>query len=461
MKNPVIPVKSLFFQVDEEHSLDFKAIAVFLATGFFLDRDTYYKDLKVVPPATTYSFDVNGEISVGEHWFKWHYSPRDISFDQAVDEFTFLFEKITEEQTRGKEVILPLSGGLDSRSQAVALKAINHPSVATYSYKFDRSFDETSYGREIARRSGFSFEELVIPKGYLWGRIYELAEINQCYSDFTHPRQMAVIDEISKLGDLFFLGHWGDVLFDDMGISEDATEYEQLVYLKKKVLKKGGLELASEVWKSWNLEGNFSDYLDDRLLVLLRKIDIKNANARIRAFKSLYWAPRWTSVNLAVFSSRHETALPYYDNRMCEFICTIPEEYLAGRKMQIEYIKRRNPGVAAVRWQDFSPCNLYTYPSFSHPKYWPYRTFRKVGRVAQKQIKGQSLVLRNWENQFLGKENAIRLQQHLFENPLFRKLIPTEVTQKFYQNFRKKDPVFYSHPISSLLTLSVFSKRIK
>jgi hypothetical protein len=272
---------------------------------------------------------------------------------------------------------------------------------------------------------------------------------------------MAVIDEISKLGNLFFLGHWGDVLFDDMGISEDATEYEQLVYLKKKVLKKGGLELASEVWKSWGLEGDFSDYLDERLLALLRRIEIRNANARIRAFKSLYWAPRWTSVNLAVFSSRHQTALPYYDDRMCEFICTIPEKYLAGRKMQIEYIKRRNPEVAAVRWQDFSPCNLNNYPSFSHPKYWPYRTFRKVGRIAQKQIKGQSLVLRNWENQFLGKENATRLVKHLFENPSFRKLIPTEVTQRFYQNFRKKDPVFYSHPISSLLTLSVFSKRIK
>lgn len=438
MQNPIIPVNPVFYKENERHELDYKAIALFVATGFFLDRDTFWKDLKVVPPATTYSLNENDEISVEEPYFNWYYKPRDISFDDAVEEFSNLLESITAEQTNGKNVILPLSGGLDSRSQALALKAIGHPNVASYSYKFAHSFDETGFGKKIAKECGFPFKELEIPRGYLWNRIDELAQINNCYSDFTHPRQMAVIDEISELGNLFYLGHWGDVLFDDMNIKDDASEPEQLEYLKKKILKKGGLELASELWHAWKLEGGFIEYLDSRLLKLLRNINIENANARIRAFKSLYWAPRWTSVNLAVFSSRHPIVLPYYDNRMCEFICTVPEKYLAGRKIQIEYIKRRSPDVAAIKWQDFDPCNLYSYQSFSHPKYWPYRAARKTSRILKKKIKGQSLVQRNWENQFLGRNNAAELEKHLFKKASFSDLVPPHVTKQFYQNFQKK-----------------------
>ncbi len=457
-RNTVIPADLVFYHNSLPHELDLEAICVFGATGFFLDQDTFWKDLSVVPPATEYEMKKGGDVEVGSPWFNWHYSPRDIGFEEVLDEFADLFEKITLEYCNNKRVILPLSGGLDSRSQAVALKAIGHPNVASYSYKFAHSFDETSYGKKIAKQCGFSFKELEIPRGYLWNRIDELAQINKCYSDFTHPRQMAVIDEISELGNLFYLGHWGDVLFDDMNIPDVASETEQLEYLKKKILKKGGLELASDLWRAWKLEGDFIEYLDARLLKLLRNINIENANARIRAFKSLYWAPRWTSVNLSIFSSMHPIVLPYYDNRMCEFICTVPEKYLAGRKIQIEYIKRKSPEVAAIKWQDFSPCNLYSYKSFFHPKYWPYRAARKTRMLLKQKIKGPSLVLRNWENQFLGKDNAAELEKHLFNKPSFNDLVPPHITKRFYKNFQEKNQVYYAHPLSMLLTLSLFSE---
>jgi len=48
----------------------------------------------------------------------------------------------------------------------------------------------------------------------------ELANINQCQSDFTSPRQMAIADQFSAMGDVFSLGHWGDVLFDSYNCPE-------------------------------------------------------------------------------------------------------------------------------------------------------------------------------------------------------------------------------------------------
>ena len=209
------------------------------------------------------------------------------------------------------------------------------------------------------------------------------------------------------------------------------------------------------MWKSWNLEGDFETYFKNRISTLLNEINIpSNANAQIRAFKSLYWAPRWTSTNLSVFESVKPISLPYYDDRMCAFICTIPEKYLAGRQIQIEYLKLRMPALAKITWQDHRPFNLYNYKNNKFPYNFPFRVFDKLKRV----VSNKYFVQRNWELQFLGKENEIQLEQWLFENKTFKTLVNPEIVQEFYANFKNKDAVYYSHDLSMLLTLSLFSK---
>jgi hypothetical protein len=459
MVNPIIPVEQIIYKTSGERIPDLEAICVFTALGFFLGDDTYWKNEKVLLPAYSYQKDEPGNIIPGDKTFDWFHEPRQISFDEAVEEFTGLFADITRDQTNGKHVILPLSGGLDSRSQAIVLKDIQHPSVRSYSYRFKDSFKETWYGKKIAEKCGYDFLDLTIPYGYLWNVIDQLAEINQCYSDFTHPRQMAVADELAPLGDLFYLGHWGDVLFDDMGIDENASDEQQYQHLRHKVLKKGGPELARKLWQAWGLAGTFDQYLDDRLHQLFDAIKIKSPNARIRAFKSLYWAPRWTSVNINVFSGIHPVALPYYDDRMCRFICTVPEKYLAARQIQIEYIKRQAPEIAKIPWQTFHPCNLYNYQSFGTAKYLPYRLWRKSGQLWNEKVRGKRVVIRNWENQFLGASNQQQLTGHLFDNKMFADFVPEAVTRSVFNAFNGKDEVYYSHPLSMLLTLSVFAKK--
>lgn len=451
IKNTIIPSSSTF--VGEKKSLDFEAICVFAATGFFLEDDTYFKEQKALKPATSYSIEDN-KIVAEATYFKWHYAPIERPLKQIVEEFAQLFETIIKEQVQDKIVILPLSGGLDSRTQAAALHHLGNK-VNSYSYEFFNGHNETLYSEKIAKACNFSFQKWQVPAGYLWNKIEDLAQINQCYSEFTHPRQMAFIDKYAAMGDVFSLGHWGDVLFDDMGVPDDLTNAEQVEVLLKKVVKKGGLALAHSLWNSWQLEGDFESYLKNRIKVLLEKINIpQSANAQIRAFKSLYWAPRWTSTNLSVFEKVKPITLPYYDDRMCEFICTIPEKYLAGRQIQIEYLKLRMPALAKITWQDHRPFNLYTYKMNKFPYNFPYRILDKLKRS----LTSKKLIQRNWELQFVGKENELALEEYLFENDNFKALVNPEIVQEFYKNFKNEDAVYYSHDVSMLLTLSLFSK---
>ena len=450
-KNLIIPSITTF--VGEKKTLDYEAICIFAATGFFLDTDTYFKDLKVLKPAVISSI-VNKDIISEKEYFHWHYTPIERPLSQIVQEFAILFETIIKEQVQDKTVILPLSGGLDSRTLAAALHHLGNK-VNAYSYEFCNGHSETYYSEKIAKACSFTHQKWKVNQGYLWNSIEDLAKINQCYSEFTHPRQMAFVKKYASMGDVFSLGHWGDVLFDDMKVADDLSNEQQVEVLLKKIVKKGGLELANSLWKSWQLKGNFDDYLKNRIRNLLENINIsKSANAQIRAFKSLYWATRWTSTNLSVFESERPITLPYYDNRMCEFICSIPEKYLAGRQIQIEYLKMRMPALAKITWQEKRPFNLYNYKKNKFPYNFPFRVLDKLKRIVSKKY----FIQRNWELQFLGKENEVELEKWLFENNHFKEFVNIELVRQFYSNFKNKNAVYYSHDISMLLTLSLFSK---
>lgn len=453
-KSPIIPNKSTF--VGEKKTLDYKAICIFTATGFFLDDDTYYKEQKVLKPAHEYQIE-NGNIVTETSYFKWHYSPVERPLSQIVSEFAQLYETIIKEQVGDKKVILPLSGGLDSRTQAAALHYLGN-NVHAYGYAFKDGHDETFYGKKIAKACGFPFEDWKVSNGYLWPKIEKLATINGCYSEFTHPRQMAFVDDYASLGEIFSLGHWGDVLFDDMGVPDNMPFDNQVDVLVKKVVKKGGMELAQSLWKSWELEGDFNTYLKERVSHLLSKIDIpQNANAQIRAFKSLYWSPRWTSTNLSVFESVRPISVPYYDNRMCEFICSVPEKYLCGRQIQIEYLKMRMPILAKITWQDHRPFNLYQYQWDKRPWNLPYKIYDKLKLISNP----KQFIQRNWELQFLGEKNEGELKKWLFENESFHHLVPEMIVKEFYHRFKNIDTIYYSHSVSLLLTLSLFSSLAK
>jgi hypothetical protein len=72
---------------------------------------------------------------------------------------------------------------------------------------------------------------------------------------------------------------------------------------------------------------------------------------------------------------------------------------------------------------------------------------------------GKPYIQRNWELQFLGKENKKHLKKYLYSNTL-EKLIPPEITQEFYRKFETEDSVKYAHPVSMLLTLALKMKQI-
>ena len=449
-KNDIIPKNQIRTGVMDE--LDHEAICVFIALGYFLGDKTFYKGLKAHLPGTITDTDASGNVVSSNPWFKWHYSPRDITFEQALEEFTVLFEKIIAEHGDNGYTI-PISGGLDSRTLVAAAGNVGK-SIKGYSYSFRNGHDETLYGKKMAEELGFEFESWHVPKGCLWNYIEPLAKRNGCYAEFTNPRQYAFYDQLKKMGGTFLLGHGGDLYFDDMGVAEYVADEVLLDTLWGRLVKKSGLELATRMWKEWGLAGDFSDFLRAELGRCLHGIDIKEANPKLRAFKSLYYVPRWTCANLEIFQDFGPNLIPYFDNRMCEFICTIPEKWLSGRKIQIEYLKRKSSALARITWQSHKPFNLYNYKWDKVPLNLPYRFIHKIKRTLSKDL----TIQRNWELQFLGDDNEAHLEKHLLNHRSFHQLIPRHIAKEFFQKFKSENRLTYYNSTTMMLTLSMFQQ---
>lgn len=455
IKTKILPTHQHFVKVHAPHEIDKKALCIFAAIGYFLGSDTYWKDLKVLPPGTDNTIDENGFWTDSKPWFTWQHTPRNITFDQAVTEFTELFHRICKEQAGDRTVLLPLSGGLDSRTQAVAYSKVDNP-IISYSYSFHNGYKEGAIAKKIAEVFNYEYRDMVIPPGYLWDKIDELAAITDCYSEFTHPRQMAVIAEFRKMDGVFTLGHWGDVLFD-IPAPADLPMEDALDWLCNRLFIKGGLELAETLWESWELEGDFRTYFRERVESIWNTIPIDNVTAKVRAYLSSTRAVRWTNIGFSIFGDTNPIEAPYYDDRMAEFICGIPEEYLADRQIQIAYLKTQSPEVSKITWQAEKPYNLYNFHNNKSPNNLPYRIANKLERLLKAKM-GKPFIQRNWELQFLGMENDEKLQERLFGENL-HPFLSKEILVRFYNTFKTGDMVKYSHPLSMLLTLSVWYKK--
>ncbi len=423
--------------------IDIQSISQWIATGFFFDEK--YFSLKNCLPRNVKHPDI-----------KWHYAPSKRTYEETLKQFSVNFEKIISKTYNNCRIVLPISGGLDSRTLACAL--MGKKNVISFSYEFEGGLEETQYAKRIAEICGFEFHSFKIPNGYIWDEISQLSSITKCKTEFTHPRQMAVMEEVSSFGDILISGSMGDLLFDSFDIPDTSTPNAILNYIMSIICKPAGIELSEDLWEHWKLGGSSVNSIRLILKNKLEALSISNPASLIRAFKIENYVQNWTNVNLDVFSNYIKTCAPYHDELMCEFVCTIPEQFLKNRQIQIDYIKSMSPELASIPWQKYD-LNLYRYKYFNSI-YFPKRIFRYANRfIKEKFLLREPLVERNWEIQFLGVDNNKELEYWLFDNPILHKIISKGLVKKYYNKFKKVDMVKYSHAISMILTLSVWCKK--
>ena len=130
----------------------------------------------------------------------------------------------------------------------------------------------------------------------------------------------------------------------------------------------------------------------------------------------------------------------------------MPSAFVAGRRLQIDYLKRFAPDLARVTWQPYD-ANLYNYQHFDS---WllPKRAVGKAWRL----LAGEKTIERNWEVQFGGESGKAGLEQWLLRPGLrIHDFVSRKKLATLLEAFRK-EPLKEGrgYTVSMLLTFSAW-----
>ncbi len=224
-----------------DRSLDWSAIGGFLKFGFFLGEKTYWQNTRVISAATHLILGEEGTIVSNTRYWKWHYEPdHRLSPDAAVEEFGEIFKDVLLNLVSKKNLALPLSGGLDSRS---TLAVLGKPDLAgaqtlfPFSYGYAENSVETKIARQLAEKRSLPIKTWSM-KPYLFEKIDRIASSVEGFQDITQCRQAFVIDDLSQGSDYVMAAHWGDVWLDSMGFIGQTlpsrTESSEIIHKYQK-----------------------------------------------------------------------------------------------------------------------------------------------------------------------------------------------------------------------------------
>jgi len=477
--------------------LDWQALTGFLGFGFFPADRTYYEDVRILRPATHYIFNASGREVSAERYYNWHHDPDyRRSYEDTVEQFGGIFQSAMADRlalpsapqtsapgllaSRAVRIAIPISGGLDSRSTVAAINPPLHSGMGSplasqsasidhlwsYSYGYAQDSVEIRIAREVAQVRGVPFQAFTL-NNYLFDRLGEVLAAIEGFQDSTQCRQAFIAGELREHADFVIAAHWGDVWLDQMGLVNvegagrgarggGLTPGFVSEHAQKKMLKRG---------RGWLLENVCTPHLGgEKPEALLRRFvdqgmeplqTIEDPDFRVKAFKTDNWSFRWTSASLRMFQAAAFPRLPFYDTRLAEFFSTVPSEYVSGRRLQIDYLKRFAPDLARVDWQPYNS-NLYDYRA---PDAWglPKRAWNKAWRA----LKRKKVIERNWEVQFNGEKGKAGLDHWLLRPGLrLHDLVAKSKTEQLLNDFRM-NPLGEGrgYTVSMLLTLSAWLER--
>ncbi len=441
-----------------DRSLDWPAIGGFLKFGFFLGDNTYWQNTRVISPATHLVLDEKGTVVSNTHYWQWHYEPDlRLSPDAAVKEFGEIFNEVLLEMSSNKNLALPLSGGLDSRSTLAVLGKSDLAGAQTlfpFSYGYAENSVETKIARQLAEKRHLPIKTWTV-QPYLFDKLDQIIASVEGFQDITQCRQAFVVDELARNADHVLAAHWGDVWLDSMGfvgqtLPSNSELSQEIIHKYQKKGSKDLLALFQEVLPAQSKASAQTEI--EKSLEGFSAVHEKDF--MIKAWKTAQWSHRWTLASIRMYQAGLFPLLPFYDNRLVDFFLRGPSEFMLGRKLQIEYIKQVAPDLAKVRWQPYD-ANLYTYKYFNS---WllPQRAANKLVRL----LRNEQVIQRNWEVQFLNSQGRLGLSRWLLEDGLkLHEFVSVNRLEKLLQEFFQNPDGMSGYTVSMLLTLSAWLEK--
>jgi asparagine synthase (glutamine-hydrolysing) len=318
---------------------------------------------------------------------------------QLLEHIFELVERI-KSNYHGREIVVPLSAGTDSRLIVSALKYVGVKNVTCFSYGHKESF-EIKAAREVTERLGFKFIAIEINRKKIKD-YYKTDEFNDYFFEMDSLSSVPYISESYQMSYLvnnnlissdaiIINGNTGDFISGGH-IPSNATRNDHLLikdeYIKKHYSLWGSLIENKSNLRIWhNTTKNIRD----------RGINIEELSA-----PALYELAEYCGRQSNLIISNQQVYdyfnldwdVPFWSKDYIEFWSTVPYKYKINKKMYLDLLRNKN--ICGV-WRDI-PINKKTI----RPKWLiPYRLALKASLLLTNNIEEWSGVERRMVYYFL------------------------------------------------------------
>lgn len=325
--------------LNEQPQIEPEALSGFLDYQFHGGKDTIFKQVKRVLPGQCLEIHADGKIIEHQYWTAQTVVSRQVTVDEAIEEFEPLFHQVMKEHLRSDVPLgLFLSGGIDSSVLLAELTEKYDQPLRTYSIGFPDGKDELSQANVLAKQFGTEHTPLVLTNQDMFERIVHMVwATDELMRDYACLPLAMLSDVASKDLKVVFSGEGGDEAFAGYRRYSDSIESK----LKSLVFGSGGVKSRGQ-WST----GRQTSKARNPLLRQTSPRDVfkqawADAPSHWSKMQKLQYVDLTTSLpdNLLVKSDRilmaHglEGRVPFSDHRLVEFGLSLPDEvkYQQGR----------------------------------------------------------------------------------------------------------------------------------
>jgi len=335
--------------------LDDAAVKEFLLAGYVTGRDTLFADVKQLQAGEYVLFD-NRETTAPLPSRYYRFVPGELNQadeSELMEQMDAMHVRVFERFVRsanGRRIVIPLSGGLDSRLIAVMLKRLGVENVMCFSYGARGNW-EAAVSRTVAERLGYPWHFVRYTRKD-WRRWYA-SDSRWDYGRYAagltsrpHFQDWPAVWEMKRTGalqegDILVPGHSADFLAGShipagLAAKPDAA----LQDAARSVLRKHYIQ--------WNWQRSCPDLagaLEQRVGTHFEGLPAAGPRDAVGAFELWDWEERQTkfivnSVRVYEYFG-FDWRLPLWDNEMLDFWARVPSVHRVDKKLYDTWLEDR------------------------------------------------------------------------------------------------------------------------
>lgn len=438
-------------------SFNEEAGAEFLVTGYVTGNETLFKYIYQIRAGEYFIYNKSDGSLKTYYYHRYLHGnylsePDEVLLSRLDDIMLRVFQRLID-TAEGEQLVVPLSGGLDSRIIVAMLKRLGVKDVICFSYGRKRNY-EAEISRQVAEAVGYQwyFVEYTKEKMYSWYNSDEMKEYSDYAGNLTslpHIQDYFAVKELKEKGlisekAVFVPGHSGDMLAGSWIPDDSSSKLDNYNRFFEYIIKR-----HYSLW-NWNVMANkeFESVFQTKINRSINNIHISDFDDFVNAMELFNFNERQAKFivnSVRVYEHyNYRWWLPFWDNELIDFFRKVSLKERINCRLYHLYV------TDILFTNDLSNlCHIFCSTPFSPPK-----QFTDKINLFLKSIQNRYLIRSVYDRNSLFVRNFFSTDR-IFKNPFLNNFFTNII-----ENDKRLIKMLNIYQQNGLLTYNYLTKKL-